>query len=430
MVSNTALAGTCSPGIPCTGYDIYNDTTSATSPTINGPKSGQGVTAGQHENGACDANFMNQIYSRAYMEASREVIMSQQLIHKPDSVLEYTCFDKFVSVYAENVDNTFSATTDWENREVRFFTATSETAVDETTGTIDVSFPDDQIDNIIQTLVMDELGEYINSNFAHTFLGEAISIDNDMSFTLGAGSYSCTHMGTIWNLAKCIDFGEDDRFRSFEHLVDNDPRSIPQACPTTLGGTTPTTQVSNDSVVAGSSGTKLENTIPGETLTLAGVTIPLLARMPSGGLTTKCPAAGGPETGLNTGFSNDLIRLANNCDISDTQRDAYSRVDLMTTYTELTKGLGLYLPGVGIEPLSVPGAVACADPIPTGLPVFTQTHTPVSLFGFDTAIGAVLVHYDHICPNPGCSYWPVKVPYILGSSLPTVTTGVCLPSPI
>jgi len=445
FVSDAAFAA-CSPGIPCTDYDIYNNPDAATDPALNGPKSGEPLVSGSHENGACDANFMNQIYARAYMEANREVIMSQQIIHKPDSVLEYTCFDKFVSVAANNIDNIFSATTDWENRNVNFITSNepSDSTLRFTNYTVNRVFPDDQLDNILELLILEDLETYITNNFSHSFLGEAISIDNDMNTgAIGSGNYECSHMATVWNMAKCIDFGEDDKFRSFEHLVSNDPRSIPLSCPATAGGTTPTTNISDDSVIAGDGTTQLDSTNAGEALTIGalpapltfpGLTVPFVARMPSGGLSEECPAAAATQTGLYTGVTNDLIRVANNCDLSDTEPNAYSRVDLMQTYTELTKGVGAYLPGVGNIVASgiVTGAVLCAPPIPTGVPVYTYTHDSVNIPGFniDAAFVITYFHNDHICPNPGCFYQPIKQPYRVGDPLPTVTNpGFCLPIP-
>ena len=35
---------------------------------------------------SCDANFMNQIYAKGFLEAEREVVISNSLIMKPDSV--------------------------------------------------------------------------------------------------------------------------------------------------------------------------------------------------------------------------------------------------------------------------------------------------------------------------------------------------------
>src|SRR5437016_4882806 len=41
----------------------------------------------------CDPEYMDALEARAYLEAQREVAQNQNYILKPDSVLEYTCFD-------------------------------------------------------------------------------------------------------------------------------------------------------------------------------------------------------------------------------------------------------------------------------------------------------------------------------------------------
>ncbi|MGN7439109.1 MAG: hypothetical protein ACTHOO_10765 [Alcanivorax sp.] len=423
----------CSPGIPCTDYDIYNDTTSGTDAGLNGPKTG---TPAPHTNttgsttSACDGNFMNQIYSQAYMGASREVIMSEQIIHKPDSVLEYTCFDQWAAVTAEHAP-TFSESTFWENHEICTSTGDSTATAgrpptcassgDNTVSPyeieINVVYPDTTLDDTIRLLVYDSLQTYIDNNFSHTFLGEATTIDNDIDTTgssgsqLGSGSYNCSHMATVWNIAKCIDFMEDDRFRTFEDLVNADPRSIPAEC-------SPSNS-SVDTIEAGNNSTKLDSTSPGSSASATSVMDP-------------CPAAGTPVSGVNTDFSNDLIRVANNCDDSS-NINAYSSFDVMELIDEMILGVqlgsvGTYIPGTGG---STSGVVTCSDPLPTGVPIIT--------YQYDRDIGGgpglvttidrtARVHYEHICPNPGCYYVPVKQPYIVNGPMPSSTpTGTCVP---
>lgn len=417
FINIPAFAGACSPGIPCTGYDIYTDTTAGTDPALNGPKTG---TPAPHTNvtgntsSACDGNFMNQIYSQAFMEASREVIMGEQMIHKPDSVLEYTCFDQWISVAAHN-GAYFSESTEWEDRDVELWTGgfdTTNNGVEpdhgDTTTMNDGSsgglpfpdqqdysvFEDDRLDNILAPLLFSSLENYIDANFSHTFLGESTTIDENMNTaSIGGSNYNCTHMATVWELAKCIDFGEDDRFRSFQHLVDFDPRTIPLACSPGFE--------SSDAVIQGSAGTKLDNTTPG-----AGLGV-----MPSEGLSSPCPAPGGPVAGNNTDFSNDLIRLANNCENAASDPNSFVSFDLMETYTDLINGPGVYVPGVG----NSFGIIICGDPVPTGVPVISydislNLNSTAPYTGIE-ATRQAFVHYEHICPNAGCVYIAPKIPY-------------------
>ena len=417
----------CSPGIPCTEYDIYTDTTAGTDAALNGPKTGipapyDNVTGATTS--ACDGNFMNQIYSNAYMQASREVLMSEQLIHKPDSVLEYTCFDQYVLQTGEHAGPIFSESTEWENREICLSTGddtadastspptcpdgSGENVVGNQSITINVVFPDTTLDTDLQALLSDTLTNYIDNNFSHTFLGEAITIDNDMDNTLpiGGGTYNCSHMSTVWNIAKCIDFGEDDRFRNFADLINADPRSIPQECSPGFSST--------DTVITGDDPSKLDNVGAGDV---------------SNVVMDPCPVAGTPVAGVNTNFSNDLIRIANNCD-DGANLNAYAVFDVMDMYDDIILGVGspvgTYIPGTGG---STTGVITCAPPLPTGIPVITYEVSDLTFSGaISTLSRNISAHYEHVCPNPGCYYKPIKIPYVLNTGLPAAgTTGICVP---
>ncbi len=399
----------CSPGIPCTDYNIYDD------PDANIAKA--------DGNEACDGNFMNQIYSKAFLEASREVIMAEQIIHKPDSVLEYTCFDQYIAKTAHEAGPIFSESQRWNSsqtprgNEIETSTADdvfSGTEIINNTGATD-GFDDqseysvfelDRLDNVLEDFLLDTLEEYIDGSFSHTFLGEGTTIDNDLDTTsIGSNTYNCSHMSTIWSIAKCLDFGEDDRFRSFEHLVNADPRSIPTEC---------SPNISTDVVITGSDSTKLDNTDAGLTGSSGG--------FPSGDLTTRCPPAGGLVSGVNTGITNDQIRVANNCDTTDGP-NAFASFDFMKTLNDLIKGYGQYMQGVAESGTNID----CSPPLPTGVPVITYSYTHSIVDGIDTIDRQLQFHYEHLCPNPGCYYDANKVSYTYGSALPASTSGSCVP---
>lgn len=430
----------CIPGIPCTGYDIDdedgNSNSSGSSAEYNGPKSGDPVDTSApgdpHEVTACDGNFMNQIFAKAYMNASREVILSEQIIHKPDSVLEYTCFDHQIGLAADYAP-TFSESSKWDNYTVPIVTGDNDNGVNDTT--IDPrnysNTPDDNLESVLEDLMLDTLEEYITKNFSHTYLGGAMSIDNNMTLTSISSGNSCSQMATIWELAKCIEFAEDDAFRSYSHLVNNDPRSIPVACSSG--------HVSSDAVDPGD---KIDNRTGGSSIPTS---LDALGSSDndSGGLTTECPAAGGPISGVNTGFSNDLIRVANNCDDTDHEY-AYADLDQAEMYFDIVKGLGLYYPGAGagtsttidaglVQAVALTGCPGL--PIPTGVPVITHQYTTGLTLNFlSAATRASYIHYDHVCPNAGCYYVPLKQVYSFSPllTLPTfdafTNVGVCLPT--
>ncbi len=352
----------CTPGLPCTDYDVNTDTTAGTDAALNGPKTGR---AAPYTGGMCDGNFMNQIYAKAYMEASREVIINEQLINKPDSVLEYTCFDQFIALTAHNAGMIFSEADTFDSRDVDL-----ETADETDSTTYSVNYDDDHLDIVLDTLLLDTLENYITNNFAHTFLGGESSVDNTMNLTsIGGNSYDCSHMQTVWELAKCRDFGEDDQFFSFETLSTEDPRILINEC-------------SPGNSMASGSGSNTPMTISEN---------------------PRCPAAGGGPY-ANTNITNDIIRVANNCDF------------LFVVYD----GVLRYFEQI-MAPGSTVGAVTynCLPPIPTGLTVNIRRHTLYDYAGAGVSLTTITpadsTHNDMFCPNPGCWY--------------NYTAGTCSPPP-
>lgn len=347
-----AYAGAaCTPGLPCTDYDVNTDTTAGTDAALNGPKTGR---AAPHTGGMCDGNFMNQIYAKAYMEASREVIINEQLINKPDSVLEYTCFDQFIALNAHNAGMIFSEADTFDSRDVEL-----ETADETDSTTYSVNYDDDHLDTVLDTLLLDTLENYITENFAHTFLGGESTVDNSMNLTsIGGNSYDCSHMQTVWDLARCRDFGEDDQFFNFETLSTEDPRILINEC-------------SPGNSMASGSGSNTPMTITEN---------------------DRCPAAGGGPY-ANTNITNDIIRVANNCDF------LFVVYDGMLRYFEQV-----------MAPNSTIGAVTynCLPPIPTGLTVRIRQHTLYNYSGPAPAMTTITptdtTHDDMFCPNPGCWY--------------------------
>lgn len=162
---------------------------------------------------ACDPDYYKSMKSRAWLEAQREITQNQNLIFKPDSVLEYTCFDKFLGVLAHNSSNMFSESTRWGLAAGNLQTA-------------------------LTPLIAAPLSAYENANFNHTALGGRMAAGT--SYTIPAtitptANYTCQNMRIVWMAAKCMNFiensAEDGFFTFAEYAADPDKRFLPDRCP-------------------------------------------------------------------------------------------------------------------------------------------------------------------------------------------------------
>lgn len=190
--------GSCSPGLPCivpyTPNDPFNQPISPNVPGApNAPKNTSNV---------CDADFMNQIYGNVFLESQRETISAEAIMLKPDSVMEYTCFDQQASLVAVIAPLSFS-------------------------------FPTGALPGLIRGMVLEGLLTYIDENFWHVFLGGAAAgLDTTITNVVTLGGYDCPLMKEVHMVAKCSDFGLEAPFMRFEELISFEPRQLPRACTT------------------------------------------------------------------------------------------------------------------------------------------------------------------------------------------------------
>lgn len=426
-IESAPAAGTCSPGIPCTGYDINTDTTSNTDPPLNGPKTGLPVTAGAHTGGACDGDFMNQIISRAYLEASRDVIMSEQIIRKPDSVLEYTCFEDLVNTTAIYGDRIFSGiqdgdTGDFVNRNTALLTESDDGEIDysdyscSTAPCVEYSvvFPDTQMDNILANVVLTPLNAYINhtaaandGNFDHTYRGGSSALDSNV--TNLDDPYNCTDMQSVWDEALCIDFGEEDQFRSFQQLAEADPRNLPVICEAG-----PAAANLGDNPAGGAVILATGNLIAFAAISEINIAFPI-------DYTEPCDLTDGQTP--RTGITEDMIHASNNCGYT------YSSFDIMETHFDIIKSPTITNSlGDAVSNEATGHPLQCSDPIPTGVPVVTYEKTLASPDGIDIYQTVRGLHYDHVCVNPGCHYVPNRVvwPWNVAAMPAVPTSGLCV----
>lgn len=188
----------CTPGLPCNVPLTPNSPTSAT----DGPNTPAAPNnAARDGYAACDADFMNQITSTAFMGAERDIMKADAIILKPDSVLEYSCFDVRVSQLVP-VAQTFGNTT---------YTH--------------------KLDTLIEDLVLVALPPYINGSFSHDYLGGAdAGNDSNISSSITTNTSPCDAMYNVYHVAKCSQFGLEAPFMSFSQLINTDPRQRPRSC--------------------------------------------------------------------------------------------------------------------------------------------------------------------------------------------------------
>ncbi len=169
----------------------------------------------------CDEDYYDAMVARATLEADREVTQNQNLIYKPDSVLDYTCFERHLGVLGTRAQDMFSETTRWGNDVLG-------------------SNQDEHMNVALRYLVEDALTSYISLNFhgsgeRHHLGGRASSQHRIPDGDVPNGeSYSCSVMESVWMEAKCMDFIDDpdtDGFYTFDYYVSEaDLRRLPSPC--------------------------------------------------------------------------------------------------------------------------------------------------------------------------------------------------------
>lgn len=164
---------------------------------------------------SCDPDYYESLRSRAWNEAQREVTQNQNLIFKPDSVLEYTCFDRHIRHMVQTTTDTplFTADPRWTGA---------------FTGTLDMA--------AALTPIALTNKAYNDSNFAQSYLGGrgTGSYVPDGAPVL-PGNYTCDVMARVWEQAKCMNFIQNpvnDGFFTFpEYWSSADKRFAPSGCP-------------------------------------------------------------------------------------------------------------------------------------------------------------------------------------------------------
>lgn len=207
--TNMVLAA-CAPGIPCVSYTNLND-------TDNAAKKGNAST--------CDANFMNQIYAKAFIEAQRENIYNQIYIRKAESTLQYSCFDDFMTTAGSQAAPLFSENPRWENKDEDLWIVCDDCP---DKAPLDATLDSGSLQDSIDSTVKSSANAYLSTNFNHSAGGGSL-----------IPSGTCMSMGGVWYAAKCENLpAPSDLFFAFSELTTGDPRVLPSTCPAGTTGIT------------------------------------------------------------------------------------------------------------------------------------------------------------------------------------------------
>lgn len=188
---------------------------------------------------ACDPEFYDVLAARSWLEGQREVEVAERLILKPDSVLEYSCFDDRMAELAAGANLMFS---DNVSAPGPLFTSHGTGASrPDIMGPPPVSQPDipigdpgpnppgtpsvllsSQLDNSLSQTVRTPYFAYAGINFGHVYAGGTYS-------AIPPPAASCNAMNAVWLFLKCQDF-DINQFRTLLELSLVDPRDMPLPC--------------------------------------------------------------------------------------------------------------------------------------------------------------------------------------------------------
>ena len=153
----------------------------------------------------CDTQVWQTMEMRAKMETEREIMQNQNLIFKPDSILAYTCFDKFAAHASLYGGSLFTHTKYWDGKEIILW--------------------GDQgnyvgMDKAMENVVTKSMETYMTSNYDHSMLGGrgelmgAAGLDKYSTTQVPSkgGEYACERMSRVWKAAKCMNFIHNGNF--------------------------------------------------------------------------------------------------------------------------------------------------------------------------------------------------------------------------
>ena len=243
-------------------------------------------TAQAQQSSSCDPQVWEAMKAKSMLEAQREITQNQNLITKPDSVLQLSCFDSFLESMASGAADNFSETTEFglsgigsglsglgssllsgatgavsglANSAVNSATGAASGALSGATSSLGgigsglagqasgavtglandalsgltgslTGAAQTALDSAFQAVPFASMQSYLTSNFDHNYLGgragvgfEDTSYDQDQP-------YGCSEMSKVWQSAQQMNFIDDpatDGFFDFAYYQNNVIRNKP-----------------------------------------------------------------------------------------------------------------------------------------------------------------------------------------------------------
>lgn len=175
-----------------------------------------------NEISGCASDTWASMVSQATLESRRENMMNQTFIAKPDSILQYICFDGAMADLGNKAGPIFNETDFWNGKDVVIGTNAQHYSKPNEKTTVKVNRGNMALDFALAETVRYAAKNYLNNNYKHKMLGGQSSIDATPS------AINCDMMKKVWDFARCQNFDGDKVFYTFDELVGNDPRKFPE----------------------------------------------------------------------------------------------------------------------------------------------------------------------------------------------------------
>lgn len=159
----------------------------------------------------CDADYYDVLRARTYAEGKRQVELTQRLILKPDSVLEYSCFNE-AALHLGFAGASFSE---------RGLALGEGTPPEFDGAPAHIRIYPNSLEDALERVVQSSLVGFLQS-FSHIYGGGTFTwVPNPLA--------GCNPMNVVWHVLKCSDFNQNIWIR-FEDLASDDIRFFPIPC--------------------------------------------------------------------------------------------------------------------------------------------------------------------------------------------------------